>query len=63
MQRTARWLARRIAGPGTGRPAPLSALRSPAYAALYSSGAPALGPAGALTAFNPIQTQASRLVC
>ena len=27
MQRTARWLARRIAGPGTGRPAPLSALR------------------------------------
>jgi len=27
MTRTARWLARRIAGPGTGRPAPLSALR------------------------------------
>ena len=25
--RTARWLTRRIAGPGTGRPAPLSALR------------------------------------
>lgn len=27
IQHTARWFARRIAGPGTGRPAPLSALR------------------------------------
>ena len=27
MQHTARWLTRRIAGPGTGRPAPLGALR------------------------------------
>jgi pre-mRNA-splicing helicase BRR2 len=39
-------------------PLPVSALHNAEFEALYTSGAAALGPAGALAHFNPIQTQA-----